>query len=107
MVGVNFKPSNESIPATPPFVVPAGTAEEAIAGLERVRASRDAAKCRAGLAALRQAARDGRNTMPALLEAARARATIGEITAELAAEFGRYSSGVEFGTPIEAQDAPT
>ena len=106
VVGVNFKPSDAPIPATPPFVVPPGTAEEAIASLRQVRASRDAARCQAALAALRAAARAGVNTMPALIEAARARATIGEITAELAAEFGRHSSGVDLGEALPAADAP-
>lgn len=105
VVGVNFKPSNQPIPATPPFVVPPATAEEAIRTLDEVRRRRDAVRWQAALAALRADAEAGRNTMPALIEAARARASIGEITAALASVFGRNTSTVEYGVPIEPAPA--
>jgi methylmalonyl-CoA mutase, N-terminal domain len=101
VVGVNFKPSNQPIPATMPFVAPSGTTQEAISGLNHVRKNRDAARFQAALESLRVDAREGRNTMPALIEAARARATIGEITAALASVFGRNTSSIEYGVPVE------
>ncbi len=103
VVGVNFKPSNQPIPATMPFVAPAGTTQEAVGGLLRVRKNRDARRWAAALESLRISAREGANTMPALIEAARARASIGEITSALASVFGRNASTVEYGVPIERQ----
>lgn len=103
VVGVNFKPSNQPIPATMPFVTPAGTTEIAVGGLSHVRKNRNAVRCRAALESLRVDAREERNTMPALIEAARARATIGEITAALASVFGRNTSSIEYGVPVEHQ----
>lgn len=103
LVGVNFKPSNQPMPENSPFTVPAGTAEEAIARLREVRAKRDGGRLRIALDQLRGAAREGRNTMPALLEAARARATMGEITAALAEVFGRHQTSVEYGAPLRVQ----
>jgi methylmalonyl-CoA mutase N-terminal domain/subunit len=100
VVGVNFKPSDQPLPATPPFTVPQGTAEEAIGRLQQLRAARDAKRWQAALANLRAAAAQGSNTLPALLEAARARATIGEITETLATVFGRYDSPIEHGAPL-------
>ena len=48
--------------------------------LDRIRRSRDAAACDGALAALEQAARSDGNLLAAAVEAARARATVGEIS---------------------------
>ncbi len=51
-----------------------------IARLEQIRATRDQAACDAALAELTRRAREGGNLLEAAVEAARARATVGEIS---------------------------
>jgi methylmalonyl-CoA mutase len=64
---------------------------EQIAQLERVRAGRDEARCQSMLAALREyAAKDEGNLLAAAIEAARARATLGEISQAMEDVFGRH-----------------
>nr|ADI18230.1 methylmalonyl-CoA mutase, N-terminal domain/subunit [uncultured gamma proteobacterium HF0200_40H22] len=63
--------------------------------LESVRENRDDAKCQHALEALKTAAgRSGANLLEYAVEAARARATVGEISLVLEAEFGRYQAQV-------------
>jgi methylmalonyl-CoA mutase N-terminal domain/subunit len=64
--------------------------ERQLARLEQLRARRDGAKVRRTLAALQAGARDGANTMPLLLDAARAYATIGEMCDSLREVWGEY-----------------
>ncbi len=60
--------------------------------LERTRASRDSTALERALADLRSAAAtEGQNLMPHLLQAARARASEGEMVAALQEVFGRYT----------------
>jgi methylmalonyl-CoA mutase N-terminal domain/subunit len=61
-----------------------------------MRDRRDAARVATVLAALSSAAREGRNIMPAVVEAVKAYATVGEITARLAEVYGRYHEPVRF-----------
>ncbi len=63
-----------------------------IARLEKVRASRDESKVRAALDALEQGARGDANLLALSVEAARARATLGEISDALERAFGRYDT---------------
>jgi methylmalonyl-CoA mutase len=63
-----------------------------VARIERVRASRDEAKARAALDALEQGARGDANLLDLSVEAARARATLGEISDALERAFGRYGT---------------
>ncbi len=58
--------------------------------LTNIRSSRDPRQLHAALDAVRRAAAGGKNTMPALLDATRARATVGEIVGALAEVYGRY-----------------
>ncbi len=60
------------------------------ARLHRLRGDRDEARVAAALAALEAGARGDANTMPLLIEAARARATLGEIVITLKSVFGGY-----------------
>jgi methylmalonyl-CoA mutase len=60
--------------------------------IERVRAGRDEAKVRAALAALEEGARGDANLLALSVEAARVRATLGEISATLETVFGRYGT---------------
>jgi methylmalonyl-CoA mutase N-terminal domain/subunit len=64
--------------------------ERQLARLEELRASRDPAQVRNALDALQAGARDGSNTMPLLLDAARAYATVGEMCDSLRAVWGEY-----------------
>ncbi|GAB4266573.1 MAG: methylmalonyl-CoA mutase family protein [Candidatus Promineifilaceae bacterium] len=61
-----------------------------IARLQKVRAERDNEKVGATLAALRQAAEGTENTMPYIIEAVKAYATLGEITDVFRDVFGTY-----------------
>jgi methylmalonyl-CoA mutase len=65
-----------------------------IARLRRVRAERDGAACRAALEALTDAARGGANLLEACVGAARARATVGEMSDAMEAVFGRHKAEV-------------
>jgi methylmalonyl-CoA mutase len=66
-----------------------------IARLERVRASRDATACAAALAELERRAREGGNLLEAAVEAARARASVGEISTAMENVFGRHRAEVK------------
>ena len=61
-----------------------------IARLEKLRGSRDEAKVRAALDALEAGARGDANLLALSVEAARARASLGEISDALERAFGRY-----------------
>jgi len=63
-----------------------------IARIAKVRAERDEAKARAALDALREGAEGDANLLALSIEAARARCTLGEISAALEAAFGRYDT---------------
>ncbi|MFQ5985570.1 MAG: methylmalonyl-CoA mutase [Alphaproteobacteria bacterium] len=65
--------------------------EAQVARLERVRAARDGAATQAAVAALTRAAESGKGNLLALsVDAARARATVGEMSEALEKVFGRY-----------------
>jgi methylmalonyl-CoA mutase len=69
--------------------------EAQVARLERLRAERDAAAVEAALAALTAAAASGEDNLLALsVDAARARATVGEISYALERVYGRYQPPV-------------
>ncbi len=69
--------------------------ESQIARLEQIRATRDANACAAALEALRQGTKDGGNLLELAVEAARARATVGEISMAMEDEFGRHRAEVK------------
>jgi len=66
-----------------------------IAALERIRASRDETACQAALDELTRRAAQGGNLLEAAVEAARARATVGEISMAMEKEFGRHRAEVK------------
>jgi methylmalonyl-CoA mutase N-terminal domain/subunit len=85
---------NRFVEAEPPHVdihrhVEAVAAEQTTA-LRALRQERDAARVARALEGLRAVAAGDGNVMPALVEAAAAYATIGEICGTLRAEFGEY-----------------
>ncbi|BCI72196.1 methylmalonyl-CoA mutase C-terminal domain protein [Sphingomonas sp. S17] len=63
-----------------------------VARIAAVQAARDEAACRAALDALRDGAHGKGNLLALAVEAARARATLGEISAALEDVFGRYGT---------------
>ena len=65
-----------------------------VANLKALRAQRNAATTAAALDGVRRAARGSENIMPALLEAARNDATVGETVAALADALGRYGTAL-------------
>ena len=68
--------------------------EEQLAKLATVRANRDDAACAAALAALTEGAKNDGNLLALAVEAARARATLGEISDAMEAVFGRHKAEV-------------
>ena len=66
-----------------------------VARLERIRAERDEDACTAALAELTRRAAEGGNLLDAAVEAARARATVGEISMAMEKEFGRHRAEVK------------
>ncbi len=66
-----------------------------IARLERIRATRDSVVCDAALVEVERTARDGGNLLAAAVEAARARASVGEISMAMEKVFGRHRAEVK------------
>ena len=66
-----------------------------IASLNGIRASRDTAACEAALAELTRRASEGGNLLEAAIDAARARASVGEISTAMEDVFGRHRAEVK------------
>ncbi|HEX8382591.1 MAG TPA: methylmalonyl-CoA mutase [Sphingomonas sp.] len=66
--------------------------EAQVARIARVKAARDETACRAALDALREGARGTGNLLDLAVDAARARATLGEISSAMEDVFGRYGT---------------
>jgi methylmalonyl-CoA mutase len=80
-----------------------------IAALERIRAGRDQPACDAALAELSRRAAEGGNLLEAAVQAARARATVGEISMAMEKVFGRHRAEVRtlsgvYGAAYEGDD---
>jgi methylmalonyl-CoA mutase (EC 5.4.99.2) len=69
--------------------------EAQIARLEKMRATRDEAACQAALEELTRRASEGGNLLEAAVEAARARASVGEISMAMEKVFGRHRAEVK------------
>ena len=67
---------------------------EQLSKLAKVRADRDETACRAALEALTEGARGSGNLLALAVDAARARATLGEISDAMEVEFGRHKAEV-------------
>jgi methylmalonyl-CoA mutase, N-terminal domain len=94
IVGVNEFVSDEEEPIGILYIDET-TAERQLAKLNRLRQTRDNGRLRASLGALEKGARGSANTMPLLVEAVRAYATIGEMCDALRGVWGEYEE-----TPI-------
>jgi methylmalonyl-CoA mutase len=76
-----------------------------IAKLERLKAARDSARVRAALDALTGGARTNANLLELAVEAARAKATLGEMSLALENVFGRYTPGIATVSGVYAKEA--
>ncbi|MBZ2185454.1 MAG: methylmalonyl-CoA mutase [Bryobacter sp.] len=92
VVGVN-RFQSEGQEAMPVFQIRPDVETQQVERLRELRASRDGVEWKARIAALREAAVGGDNLMPRILEAARARATVGEVADTLRDVFGEYREG--------------
>jgi methylmalonyl-CoA mutase N-terminal domain/subunit len=89
IVGVNqFQVEQEN--PIPGFVIDDSIREVQSARLREIRTNRDAALAEQCMAAIRQAAIDGSNLMPAVIKAVEHQCTLGEIAGELRKVFGEY-----------------
>ncbi len=77
-----------------------------IAKLEKLKASRDNAKVTAALNSLREGASGNDNLLALAIEAARARATVGEISSALEDVFGRHRAEIHSLSGVYAKDFP-
>jgi methylmalonyl-CoA mutase len=66
-----------------------------IARLQRIRSTRDEAACQAALDEVSRRAKDGGNLLEAAVEAARTRASVGEISMAMEKIFGRHRAEVK------------
>jgi methylmalonyl-CoA mutase N-terminal domain/subunit len=97
-VGVNcYRSEGEQVDQTVelhPYKVE--DARKQIAALKAVRAERDGAAVDAALARVEADARAGVNLMPAIVQAVKAYASVGEITQRMVGVFGRYREPIRF-----------
>jgi methylmalonyl-CoA mutase len=95
IVGVNKYRKDHEDPIDIRDVDNARVRESQVAALHRIRDSRDQAACDDALAEVTRRAREGGNLLAAAVEAARARATVGEISMAMEKEFGRHRAEVK------------
>ncbi|MDP6876307.1 MAG: methylmalonyl-CoA mutase family protein, partial [Alphaproteobacteria bacterium] len=94
IVGVNKYQSDDDDPFEVREIDNTAVREAQVAGLEKIRAARDEAATKAALDALEAGARGDGNLLALSVDAARARATVGEISDALERPFGRYRAEV-------------
>lgn len=92
IVGVNKYRKAEEDPIDILDVDNHAVREAQIARIKRLKASRDEAACQAALDALREGARGSENLLALAVEAARHRATLGEISLAMEDVFGRHGT---------------
>jgi methylmalonyl-CoA mutase N-terminal domain/subunit len=97
MVGVNkYALDGEGDAKIPLLKIDEEVQKKQVANLRAVKASRDAAKVKACLDGVRAAAKDKKNLMPPIIEAAKAYCTQQEICDVLRDVFGTYTDPAEF-----------
>jgi methylmalonyl-CoA mutase N-terminal domain/subunit len=96
IVGVNAYPEGNEERTVEILQIPHAVEVEQCERLERFRKGRNHDATMRSLDAVRDAARAGRNVMPELVEAAHAKATLGEMVQAMADVYGRYSGGPEW-----------
>lgn len=95
IVGVNKYRRDSEDPIDILDIDNAAVRDSQIARLEAIKAQRDAATCDGALAELSRRAAEGGNLLEAAIEAARARATVGEISMAMEKTFGRHRAEVK------------
>jgi methylmalonyl-CoA mutase N-terminal domain/subunit len=95
-VGINCYRTEEEQPNVEFHPYNEADAEAQIARLEGVRAKRAAGRVKEALARVRADAQSGSNVMPAIVEAVKAYASVGEITNELIGVYGKYREPIRF-----------
>ena len=95
IVGVNKYRLNKEDPIDILDIDNVAVRESQIARLKTMRATRDEAACTAALAELTRRAKEGGNLLEAAVDAARARASVGEISMAMEEEFGRHRAEVK------------
>jgi methylmalonyl-CoA mutase, N-terminal domain len=95
VVGVNDFQQEDEV-ATPILRIDPALERKQADRLQATRASRDAAAVESALAGLKAVAATEANLMPAIVEAARARATEGEMVAAMQEVFGTYTESPVF-----------
>ena len=94
IVGVNKFQLQHEAPVDVRDIDNGAVRDSQIARLKKLRASRDEAKTKATLAALTEGAKGDGNMLALAVEAARARATVGEISDAMEKIFGRHSAQI-------------
>ncbi len=95
IVGVNKYRLDQQDPIDIREIDNTSVREAQMARLQQIKASRDEAACQATLNELTRRAKHGGNLLEAAIEAARARATVGEISMSMEKEFGRHRAEVK------------
>ncbi|MBY0229578.1 MAG: methylmalonyl-CoA mutase [Gemmataceae bacterium] len=95
IVGVNAFVEKDGKPLET-LVIDEGVEREQVGKLRGIKAKRSAEDARRALDGVRRVAATKANTLPALVEAARARCTVGEIMAAMADVFGRYEGAARW-----------
>lgn len=95
IVGVNAFTESEEKPIET-LVIDDTVEKEQIAALQAIKSARSGDEVRRHLDAIRRCAESGKNLMPVLIEAARARVSVGEIMNALADVFGRYDGAAKW-----------
>jgi methylmalonyl-CoA mutase N-terminal domain/subunit len=93
VVGVN-RYTDEAGAAVPLLRIDPEIERGQVERLRQLRAKRDSARVAVSLARVEEAARSDRNLMPAILDAVKAYATVGEISDALRRVFGEYQESV-------------
>ncbi len=95
IVGVNKYRKDEEEPIDIRDIDNAAVRAAQIARIEQAKADRDAAACQTALDEVSRRAAEGGNLLEAAVEAARARATVGEISMAMEKVFGRHRAEVK------------
>ncbi len=94
-VGMNLFPTEAKRP-NQTFLINADSERQQIDRLNQLKRERDGARVSAALTELANCARDGRNVMPALLDAVKLYASIGEMCDALKTVYGEYQPDKSF-----------
>jgi methylmalonyl-CoA mutase N-terminal domain/subunit len=92
-VGVN-RYTTEGAPSPPILRIEPEIERAQVIRLQQLRARRDAARVTSALQQLEATARTDENLMPAILDAVKAYATVGEISDTMRRVFGEYQESV-------------